>query len=647
MGNGSICLKPIKELLGMNFYIPDYQRGYRWEKQQVEDLLEDIKSFLERTANKLNSSEIYCIQPLVVQLRNDKNEKELLNDIKCAASIEKVKEYLKEQWSVVDGQQRLTTIFLILKYLDEKDIYSIEYQTRDNSSDFLNNITLKNEKDSEENIDFYHMYKVKEAISEWFNKTENKNIKECFKKALLEKVNFIWYRVSDSEKDLISVFTRLNIGKIPLTDAELIKALFLNRSSFNEMTSDFDALQLRIAMEWDEIERELQNDEFWLFVHDENYDKPTRIDFIFDLILENAPSNDTKNLGNDEHKTFRYYYNLFKNFKNEKDQTKWLEERWNEIRKYYQILNEWYHDYKMYHYIGYISTLENKDLSIAKLIKEYDGKVKKNIKKSKNEFIVFLKKKIREHLESKYKKWFKSWDTYTFDEEDKQPKKECVCLLLLHNIETIIQQNKHLDSDEKYSLPNFSKFPFHLYKKEHWQVEHIHPNAGENLKDETVRKKYLLLAHEYIKGKDSDLTAQIDKYLKDDKSVDFGDIFSKICNLDSHLKEENKNTISNFTLLDETTNKEYGNSIFPIKRRYVINKDNGYKITYEFDELKLTEKVKSRCDEVAFIPPCTKNVFAKSYTPFPDSMHSWTEQDANYYLEDIRSKLDYYLKNKE
>ena len=127
MGNGSICLKPIKELLGMNFYIPDYQRGYRWEKQQVEDLLEDIKSFLERTANKLNSSEIYCIQPLVVQLRNDKNEKELLNDIKCAASIEKVKEYLKEQWSVVDGQQRLTTIFLILKYLDEKDIYSIVF----------------------------------------------------------------------------------------------------------------------------------------------------------------------------------------------------------------------------------------------------------------------------------------------------------------------------------------------------------------------------------------------------------------------------------------------------------------------------------------------------------------------------------------
>ena len=51
------------------------------------------------------------------------------------------------------------------------------------------------------------MYKVKEAISEWFNKTENKNIKECFKKVLLEKVNFIWYRVSDSEKDLISVFT--------------------------------------------------------------------------------------------------------------------------------------------------------------------------------------------------------------------------------------------------------------------------------------------------------------------------------------------------------------------------------------------------------------------------------------------------------
>ena len=45
MGNNVISLKPVKELLGMNFFIPDYQRGYRWEKQQAIDLLEDIYAF--------------------------------------------------------------------------------------------------------------------------------------------------------------------------------------------------------------------------------------------------------------------------------------------------------------------------------------------------------------------------------------------------------------------------------------------------------------------------------------------------------------------------------------------------------------------------------------------------------------------------
>lgn len=35
MGNNTISLKPVKELLGMNFFIPDYQRGYRWERQQA------------------------------------------------------------------------------------------------------------------------------------------------------------------------------------------------------------------------------------------------------------------------------------------------------------------------------------------------------------------------------------------------------------------------------------------------------------------------------------------------------------------------------------------------------------------------------------------------------------------------------------
>ena len=102
-------------------------------------------------------------------------------------------------------------------------------------------------------------------------------------------VRFIWYE--SVNEDPIKVFTRLNIGKISLTNAELIKALFLNRSNFGE--NDTEHLKLRqqeIASEWDNIEYTLQNDEFWLFLHEKGYDRPTRIDFIFDLICEQKTS---------------------------------------------------------------------------------------------------------------------------------------------------------------------------------------------------------------------------------------------------------------------------------------------------------------------------------------------------------------------
>ena len=48
MDNSTIALKPVKDLLGMNFFIPDYQRGYRWTAQQLKDLLDDIWDFEEK-----------------------------------------------------------------------------------------------------------------------------------------------------------------------------------------------------------------------------------------------------------------------------------------------------------------------------------------------------------------------------------------------------------------------------------------------------------------------------------------------------------------------------------------------------------------------------------------------------------------------
>jgi len=646
MNNDVITLKPVKELLGMNFFIPDYQRGYRWSAQQALDLLNDILHFAVNEEKA--ETEIYCIQPLVVQQK----EEAILEKIKMASSVSEVEKYLKGSWNVVDGQQRLTTIYIILSALGIHLPYEIDYQTREQSKYFLQNI---NEKQANENIDFYHIFLVHNTVKTWLSELEVSR-KQTFHQNLLEKVNFIWYQIPgesepNSRQEAIAAFTRLNIGKIPLTDSELIKALFLNRNNFNSSSIDIETQQRQIALEWDKIEYTLQNDAFWLFLHDKGYDKPTRIDFILDMIcsqdifkLKQDPKgkwNKTKKeiternlkiemeIGNDEHRTFRYFYYAFSNSIVSKE---WLREKWNCIHKYFQIFNEWFQDYKLYHYIGYLTIVSNDDYLIQNLVKDWDID-------SKEKFTEAVKDRIFTILSKN--SGFQDLDNFVYEEEYNGrtvSKRRCVPILLLHNIETIVQQNDKLVSDERYALPNFTKFPFHLYKIENWEVEHIRPNSGDKIQSEDARKVYAHLAKLYLPNTDG-LHTKINNYLDGNES--FEDILEKILEADKSLPDSEKNMIWNYALLDGQTNKEYGNVIFPIKRAFLANKERGYKIIYRINAGQIDTS--NRKDEIAFVPPCTRNVFAKFYTDIPNGMLEWTRLDATAYLKDIKEKLGYYL----
>lgn len=563
----SVKLLPVKELLGMNFNIPEYQRGYRWGKQQAVDLLEDISAFANKTSD--DNDEIYCIQPLVVS-KKESDEDILKKCKKEDATLEDIKKAIKGSWTVVDGQQRLTTIYILLRCLNEDKCYEIEYGTRNKSKDFLTKINSDSDNSAGDNIDFYYMKEVYSAITGWLqNKSDSKN---NLRAVLLNKVNFIWYDISG--EDEIAVFTRLNIGKIPLTDSELIKALFLNRTNFcSKLNVEDKWLEIKqhdIASEWDQIENALQNDEFWAFLHDVNYSRPTRIDFILDLIK----SNDKCEL------------------------------------------------YEKEDHEGSKSRQNNEEA------------------KTKSEFVQYIKSKIVGSLMQK--KWIKELHDYKFDEGGSVSKTETVGILLLHNIETIIQQNEKLVAESKYNLPNFSKFPFHLYKREKWQVEHIRPNAGDDFNKKDSDKLYLSLARSYINNQN--LIDKIDKYLstKDkNESENFNDILAEIWGNSGALPEEDKNKIFNFVLLDESTNKEYGNQIFPVKRAFIVNKEKGLKVRYGYEKGELVERESTR--EIAFVPPCTKNVFSKFYTTVPSTMVNWNTEDAKAYWKDMCDKLKFYF----
>lgn len=187
-----------------NFYVPSYQRGYRWDDSQVNALLNDIFE---------NGDKPYCLQPIVVR-----------------------RDY-QGRYELIDGQQRLTTLYIIYKFMktifpvvDVK--YTLVYETRSENSDFFND--MGNEEKAETNIDFFFIHRAYKTVEAWFaakGPTQSIYIVTDFLKYFDKQVRVIWYELKDgTEEDAISLFTRLNIGRIPLTNAELVKALFLCES---------------------------------------------------------------------------------------------------------------------------------------------------------------------------------------------------------------------------------------------------------------------------------------------------------------------------------------------------------------------------------------------------------------------------------
>lgn len=612
--DNKIELKNVTELCGMNFYIPNYQRGYRWTNQQIDDLLNDINEFNDNDG-------FYCLQPLVVKQRKEDVFKKIKEEAK---NINDVYDYLKGTWEVIDGQQRLTTIFILMKCLGiSGGHYSLKYETRTGSEEFLEG----NLEANENNIDYYYISEARKTVQEWLENIDTQS-RMSFQKKLMEKVRFIWYESVD--EDPIKVFTRLNIGKISLTNSELIKALFLNRKNFDISKNEHIKLrQQEIASEWDKIEYALQNNEFWLFLHEKGYKRPTRIDFIFDLICE---ANDLglngykENIGTDDYRTFRYFYEYFKSDVSTEGNSLQRENSkvikcWNIVKRYYQTFEEWYNDLELFHYIGFL--IDCKGNSVIKdLLSEWNRQTEKKV------FLQYVKKEIKyligkcSELNFQYR-------------EDGSNKRECKPILLFHNIQTVINQNQSQLNNEKYELGTFYKFPFHLYKLETWDVEHINSNSTNPEDDNESQREWLLNIYLSV---GEELQKNIQEYFNstDNKDLLLKKIKGEVPLTNIEWTQEEKNRIWNYALLDSSTNRSYGNSIFSGKRRVIIGKEKGKFIAIpklsKDGKLTMTDEKDSSS---SFVPPCTKQVFLKYYSVTAGNNNYWTLEDAQNYLNDI------------
>lgn len=562
----SIDLWEINKLINKKFYIPTYQRGYRWDEQQVKDLLNDLYDF----KNSANTSigEFYCLQPIVVM----KNE---------------------EKYDVIDGQQRLTTILIILKYLHQRKTFSIDYATREGSELFLDDICHRaNDEIVEKNIDFFFMKNAYRTVEEWFERTiednEEYSLETEMTTYLLRHCKVIWYEVDGVDPE--SIFTRLNIGKIPLTNAELIKALLLKESNYIGSESIAYLRKMEIANEWDMMENTLRDDKVWYFINHSYIRQPeVRIEYIFDSICY-------KKRTHGEYATFHIFNDWLKDSS--------VDEIWKKVKSYFQIIMEWYNNQELYHLIGFMTS--RKISSIDDLIYDYTA-----FSYTKSDFIVSVKDIIKKKMKR----------IGNIDELDYNDNAEDInTVLLLFNVITVMKKSNA-----------YSRFRFDEYQKSNWSLEHIHAQNAEgilNSKDMMLAwiDDHILSFRTFTEDKRSDDYAKVVKQLEEfDRKNITSDSFTVLFDNISKMIEPDYGTdldnINNLALLDRNANSSLSNSFFDVKRRKIVEKDrNG-----------------------EFIPVCTRNVFLKYYSEDASQIHYWSQKDRTDYLKAIKDTLHEYL----
>ena len=614
-------LVSVAELMGRKFRVPAYQRGYRWTKKEVTDLLEDLWEFHQSDPKK---QQFYCLQPIVIQKNG-------------------------ELYDVLDGQQRLTTLYLLLSYLDDRrredgysaPLFEISYASRPESQQFLAAGRFREASDGR-NIDFAYMSSAYQTIKEWFepaDPTDNSHqgAKGKLIPLLLDKsgnganVRFVYYEVGADEHP-IQVFLRLNKGKIPLTDGELVKALLLQTDKYAALNEKdgvrvADEVKSRldlIADEWHKIETRLHESEFWGFLG-VKLPGASHIDLLLRALAKSLPGDPAVDWDNprNSHPAFIVLHNYIEqclaegNGQEPKSKARFrleiVEQLWERVVMLFEILEVWWNNYEIYHQIGYLHFVasENREERIFKWIQDFE---KEGIVKFKQRLLGDISKSIKDPASLVYK-----------NAEGKEVNRDAIqSLLLLHNVHRTMQS------------PEKMRFPFHLFCKEEWELEHIYPQHPKVPEKWEERKEWLKNVSENVEkgiiAFPEELKSTIKELLNQTESNEekgaldehFQSIWQAYWATPNAIdKAEDLHSVGNLCLLPKALNISVSNHPFAVKRNI------------------LSQKVGA-----AYIPIATREVFNKVFSAHPASYLYWEATDVQDYLKELRATYHFYVSSK-
>lgn len=518
-----------------DFYnIPVYQRGYKWKPEQVTKLLEDVNNFVPE------DNKFYCLQNITL-----------------------VPSKTAPVFNVVDGQQRLTTLVVILSYLNQTEIAKGKVRFPENSirqetNKFLNEIIavdaselLNKEWDDfiEEFPDFDHqdifyLFTAYQAIDIWFN--ENKVDKADFTKKILNHVRLIANSISDDSKEE-KIFGNLNSKRVPLDGSDLVRAMLITRVAYEESrktdtTKDIVRInerRVRIGWELDDINN------WWSKVEVKSY-------FQRFVSIKSDEISDGNKLFKDDKYPINLLLLLFAEKKGESKLTlEFIEknnnnalELYKEIIKLHSTLKDWFNDREIYHYLGFLfaqSQIKFKDVwnlwnTETNAREDFKKLLKTSIKKT------VINEETTTSINSDTVNWY----------DDEQNSLVKILVLL----------------DVYWSTKSSQVFlPPSAFEKYGHDIEHIFPQNPKEIKDKMSYIKFLI---------ENNLAKENKKLMTEFETMADEPEFQKRVNeyIQKYVGEIKTNSIGNLVLLDASKNRSIGNNLYSVKRAALIDDIN-------------------------------------------------------------------------
>ena len=618
-----------KELLEKKFNVPSYQRGYRWEKENVEALLNDIQEFADKKDKEEN--EFYCLQPIVVKKNSKLSTEE--GDV----------------YDLLDGQQRLTTLWLILNALKFKTIwdaldskhpkvYSIQYESRKN---LLQKATELSD-NYLENIDLFYLKKAFDTISNWEGepyKVLNTLVPNNPNRDL-HNVRIIWYEFgeekkgdNDKQSNSIKVFSRLNYGKISLTDTELIKALILQSDLYPNDNSPYSKNIMkerlfRIATEWDDIEKGLHNEQLWGMLAPSNYNPANHIELLLKFVAAQIQVENEYDIIDFQRRDFHIiskYLGLNANIPPAEYAQK-IDDLWTKIKDAYNAIRNWYTNDDFYHLIGLYALLRNNTDTtslVEQIYRQYTSQ-----ENDKTIFQSYLKREIGKLIQIKEK-------------ANSLPLELRELVYGVNNTRMIrileaLNIYLYLTNKSINSRFNFRKLKdFNVTSLEHIHPQHL--SFEDDVKYEDAKEWYtntykIILSNAEYKN-DAELSGALTaleeklssqekfKTAKSDcqKAVEKIDLFFDTkAGIKDHM-----HTLYNITLVDKATNAALSNNLIDVKR-FILQEREENNQTY--------------------VPLATNYVFNKYFSKTISDMKFWTKDDREAYFEVLKKAYEFFTK---